>query len=401
MTRVGTALVIGGGIAGPVTAMALRKAGIEATVCEAYDGPAEGVGGMLGLAPNGLAALDVIGLEQEVRAVGQPVPSMVMQSWTGKKLAEFGSTEGPPAMHTIWRTDLYGLLHKKATGLGVEFEFGKRLTRLDDDGSAVTAHFTDGTTARADVLIGADGIRSTVRHLIDPAAPAPRYTGLLGFGGRPTPGTNVGLPSTHGSLHMVYGKRAVFAYGVFDDGDTGWFVNLPHKRLMPRREAQDIGAAEWLRRLKEVFAEDRSPAVELLEASDPEELVIVGALEDLPSVPTWSKGRVVLVGDAAHATSPSSGQGASVSIESGIQLARCLRDLPVPDAFAAYERLRRERVERIIASGANINRKKAPGPVARIMRDLFLPPMLKLVANPGKRAWQFDYRINWAEPVKG
>jgi FAD-dependent urate hydroxylase len=73
----------------------------------------------------------------------------------------------------------------------------------------------------------------------------------------------------------------------------------------------------------------------------------------------------------------------------------------VPDAFAAYERLRRDRVERIIASGANINRKKAPGPLARVMRDLLLPPMLKLVAKPGTRAWQSDYRISWPEPVTG
>jgi 2-polyprenyl-6-methoxyphenol hydroxylase-like FAD-dependent oxidoreductase len=399
MTRVSTALVIGGGIAGPVTAMALHKAGIEAKVFEACDRPADGVGGMLGLAPNGLAALDVIGLGEDVRAIGQPVPSMVMRSWTGKKLAEFGGDDSAPVMHTIWRTDLHNLLHKQAASRGIEIELGKRLDRLDSSQSGVNAHFTDGTSAHADVLIGADGIRSTVRNLIDPAAPSPRYTGLLGFGGRPAPGMNVGLPSTQGSLHMIYGKQAIFAYGVYDNGDTGWFANLPHEQSMPRRQAQQIGAEQWLRRLAEVFADDRGPAVRILEASDPNEMVIVGSLEDLPSVPTWHTGRVVLVGDAAHATSPSSGQGASVSIESGVQLARCLRDLPAPEAFSAYERLRRGRVERIIAAGADINRKKAPGPAARMLRDLFLPTMLKLVARPGRMAWQYEYRIDWTEPV--
>jgi FAD-dependent urate hydroxylase len=198
---------------------------------------------------------------------------------------------------------------------------------------------------------------------------------------------------------MVYGKQAVFAYGVSDDGDAGWFTNVPSKQPVSRREAQEVGASEWLQRLAPMFAEDRSPAVRLLEATDPNDLVIVGALEDLPSVPTWHSGRVVLVGDSAHATSPSSGQGASLSIESGIQLARCLRDLPAPEAFGAYERLRRDRVERIIAAGANINKKKAPGPVARVLRDLFLPTMLKLIVKPGRMAWQLDYRIDWAEPV--
>jgi FAD-dependent urate hydroxylase len=248
-------------------------------------------------------------------------------------------------------------------------------------------------------LIGTDGIRSTVRNLIDPHAPQPRYTGRIAFGGRPKPGTDVGLPSTCGSLHMIYGKQAVFAYGVFDNGDVGWFANVPSRQPIPRREAEQIGAVEWLRRLAAMYAEDRSPAVRLLEATDPNEMVIVGSLEDLPSVPTWHRGRVVLAGDSAHATSPSSGQGASIAIESSVQLARCLRDLPVPEAFGAYERLRRDRVERIIASGANINSKKAPGPVARVLRDLLLPTMLKLIVKPEKMAWQWDYRIDWDEPV--
>jgi 2-polyprenyl-6-methoxyphenol hydroxylase-like FAD-dependent oxidoreductase len=399
MTLVRTALVIGGGIAGPVTAMALHRAGIEAGVYEGHDGLAAGIGGMLGLAPNGLAALSIVGIEQQVRAAAEPVPSMVMRSWTGKKLAEFGDPAGPPVLHTVWRADLTELLYQEAVSRGIKFEFGKRLARLEETGDSVTAHFTDGTSAHADVLIGADGIRSTVRNLIDPAAPRPRHTGLIAFGGRPKPGTDTGLPSTCGSLHMVYGKQAVFAYGVHDNGDAGWFANVPSKHPMSRQEAEQVGASEWLRRLASVFAEDRCPALRLLEATDPNEMVIVGALEDLPSVPTWHSGRVVLAGDSAHATSPSSGQGASIAIESGIQLARCLRDLPLPEAFGAYEHLRRDRVERIIAAGANINKKKAPGPVARVLRDLLLPTMLKLIVKPDRMAWQSGYRIDWDEPA--
>ena len=87
MTHIHTAMIIGGGVAGPVTAMALQRAGIEATVYEAYATAADGVGGMLGLAPNGLDALATIGLDEVVSRVAEPVSAMVVQSWTGKQLA--------------------------------------------------------------------------------------------------------------------------------------------------------------------------------------------------------------------------------------------------------------------------------------------------------------------------
>jgi 2-polyprenyl-6-methoxyphenol hydroxylase-like FAD-dependent oxidoreductase len=94
MTDIRTAVVIGGGIAGPVTAIALQQAGIEATVYEAYDTGSDGVGGMLALAPNGLDALAAVGLDHVVRGLAQPVSAMVIHSWTGKPLARFAD---PPA----------------------------------------------------------------------------------------------------------------------------------------------------------------------------------------------------------------------------------------------------------------------------------------------------------------
>jgi 2-polyprenyl-6-methoxyphenol hydroxylase-like FAD-dependent oxidoreductase len=393
MQQHNTALVIGGGIAGPVAAMALQRAGIEARVYEAYDGAADGVGGMLGLAPNGINALDVIGAGDAVRGIGEPVASMVMQSWTGKRLAEFGSHDGPPVFHAVWRAELYRALYDEAARRGIVIEHGKRFLTAVDSGAEVTATFADGTAATADLLIGADGIRSAVRAVIDPDAPRPRYTGLLGFGGRTAKPT--GLASTNGSMHMIYGKRAFFAYLVEEDGRTGWFANLPRREPLTLAEARAVAPEEWLRTIENVFAEDRIPVREILGACDPAELVVVGALEDLPKVPVWSRGRMVLVGDAAHATSPSSGQGVSVAVESAVLLARCLRDLPVPEAFAAYERLRRPRVERIIAAAARTNSDKAAGPVARVLRDLFLPYAMKLLAKPEKMAWQVDYRIDW------
>src|SRR4051812_26264970 len=377
MTSIRTASVIGGGIAGPVAAMALQKAGLSATVYEAYDTSADGVGGGLSIASNGLNALSVLGAEEAVARVGIPMHALVMQSWTGKTLAEFGGPADAPTMQFVWRGELYRALLDEAGRRGIRVEYGKRLIGPTETADAVTARFADGTEATADVLIGADGIRSTTRGLIDPAAPSPRYAGLLSFGAQLA---ETGLASTGGKMHMVFGKRAFFGYMVLDDGSGGWFVNLPHRAPMPLAQVRAVPAAQWLRQLREAFAGDRTPALELISRVEPAELLVVGPMEDIPTVPTWHRGRTVLVGDAAHPTSPSSGQRASLAIESAVQLARCLRDLPHPQAFLAYERLRRARVERIIAAAARTNTDKAAGPIARVLRDLFLPTAMRLLA---------------------
>jgi FAD-dependent urate hydroxylase len=397
MTDIHTALVIGGGIAGPAAAMALQKAGIDATIYEAYESTADGVGGGLSIAPNGLAALAVLDAEHVVTRIGIPVTAMVIQSWTGKRLARFGGTDpDEPMMQFVWRGELYRALNEEAARRGIRTEYGKRLVSVTESPDAVTAHFADGTRATADLLIGADGIRSTVRTLIDPAAPLPRYAGLASFAGRLD---DTGEPSTGGAMHMVFGRRAFFGYQVLDDRGGGWFVNLPQKAPQSLADARAVGAEQWIRELTEVFRDDRTPAARMIARTRPEDLLIVGPMEDVPTVPTWSRGRMVLVGDSAHATSPSSGQGASLAIESAVQLARCLRDLPHEQALTAYDRLRRARVEKIIANAARTNSDKAAGPVARVLRDLFLPVAMKLLAKPERMAWQYGYRIDWAAPV--
>ncbi|WP_433219332.1 FAD-dependent oxidoreductase [Dactylosporangium sp. CS-047395] len=392
MEKIGKAVVIGGGIGGPVAAMALQKVGIEATVYEAYDGLATGVGGALGLAPNGRQALAAIGAEERVVAAGRPMRSMIMQSWTGKQLGEFTAPDRLPEQLLIWRSDLYRALYDEAADRGIRIEHGKRLVSLDGP----VATFADGTTAAGDILIGADGIRSTVRHAIDPNAPAPRYAGLLGFGARCSA---EGLVPTGPKMHMVFGKRAFFGYQIEPD-EAGWFANLPHPTPMRAAEAQATPAEEWLRRIAETASKDRTPMVDMIRRTRPEDLVITGGLEDIPSVPVWHRGNVVLLGDAAHATSPSSGQGASLAIESAVQLARGLRDLPVQAAFTEYERMRRERVERIIKMASRTNADKAAGPVGRLLRDMLMPIAMKAFADPEKFAWQFDYPIEFDAPVR-
>ncbi|MFE9428194.1 FAD-dependent oxidoreductase [Kitasatospora sp. NPDC006697] len=392
-TTIESALVIGGGVAGPVTAMALQQAGITATVHEAYQGTADGVGAGLGLAPNGLAALDVIGAGDLMRGIGDPMAAIVLQSWNGKQLAVFGSPGRLEPTRLVMRSEMYTVLYEEAVRRGIGIEHGKRLVGVTEAPDGVTARFADGSTATADLLIGADGIRSTVRGLIDPAAPRPRYAGLQGFGSmNATAGV---VPDTGGRMFMTFGKRAFFGLQVID-GNAVWFVNLPYAEPLTQAQAVARGADTWLRELERACAEDRTPAAELIRRTDPAQLLITGPMENMPSVPRWSRGRLVLVGDSAHAPSSSSGQGASLAMESAVELARCLRDLPLPAALARYEELRRPRVERIIKAAERTNGNKAAGPVGRVLRDALLPVAMKMM-KPEKMAWQFEHRIDWAK----
>ena len=387
-----TALIAGGGIAGPIAGIALTQAGIEVTVYEAYQSSASGVGGALSIAPNGLDALDAIGAGDTVRRVGTPITSIVLQSWTGRTLAEFGTPPGMPTMQFVSRSDLYCSLGEEAHSRGVRIVRGKRLVDVAEHANGITACFADGSSADADILIGADGIRSTVRPLIDPAAPEPHYAGLISFGARVA---HLDLASTGGKMHMSFGRRAFFGYQVFDNASGLWFVNLPREEPSSYAAVIARDANIWLRELAEAFRQDRTPAAMIIESTDAADLLITGPVESMPKVATWSRGRMVLIGDAAHAASSSSGQGASLAVESAVQLARCLRDLPYQQAFARYEELRRKRVERIIAGAARTNSNKAAGPVARVLRDRLMPVTMKLT-KPEKATWQYDHHIDWA-----
>ncbi|GAA3083920.1 FAD-dependent oxidoreductase [Streptosporangium carneum] len=396
MTAVRTALVIGGGIAGPVAAMALQRAGIESTVYEAYTTTADGVGGQLTIAPNGLDALRIIGADEAVRTIGLPMNRTIMTDGRGRPMGEFPALTGLQPSRALWRPDLYRALHDHAVAHGVRLEYGKRLVGVDETPTGVTARFADGSTATGDVLIGADGIRSTVRKLIDPKAPGPDHVPLLNFGAA----ADVSIRGASDAAYFSFGKRAFLGYWAQPDGTTAWFGNVPHKEPMSIAQMRKTPTAEWLKRLREIFADD-VPGRELLQHTSADQLVTLGSLEIMPKLPHWYRGRLVLVGDSVHAPSSSSGQGASLAMESAIQLARCLRDLPdVTSAFAAYEKLRRDRVEKVAARAAKTNNSKALGPVAIAMMGLMMPIAMKTFLNPEKTlGGEQRYRIDWAAPV--
>jgi 2-polyprenyl-6-methoxyphenol hydroxylase-like FAD-dependent oxidoreductase len=115
------------------------------------------------------------------------------------------------------------------------------------------------------------------------------------------------------------------------------------------------------------------------------ELQVVGSLHIMPRIEYWHRGRMLLVGDSAQAPCNSSGQGASLAIESAVEVARCLPDLPdIPSAFAAYESLRSARVEKVAARAARINSAKAPETIAEVLIPLMMPILMKTVMNPEK-----------------
>jgi 2-polyprenyl-6-methoxyphenol hydroxylase-like FAD-dependent oxidoreductase len=127
MTAAQTAVVIGGGIAGPVAAMALQRAGIQASVHEAYASAADGVGG-------------------PVRRVAEPVSAMVVQSWTGKQLATFDDLSGKPIMHLVWRADLYRALYDEAKRRRIMIEHSHQFVEAVESRDGITARRTPTTT---------------------------------------------------------------------------------------------------------------------------------------------------------------------------------------------------------------------------------------------------------------
>jgi len=394
VTRLRTALVIGSGIAGPAVAMALQKAGIDSVVYEQHPGSAAGIGNFLTLATNGVDALRTLGAEDVATSTGFPTTATVLWSGTGKRLgaAEVSMTlEDGTTGYTLRRADLYRAMRDAAENRRIPVVHGKRLTAARHVDGGVWATFGDGSGATADIMIGCDGIHSTVRGIIDPNAPKPTYAGLINLGGFVR---GIPVEADPGTYHMIFGKRAFFGYALAPDGEVWWFANVPQSDEPARGSLAHIGTGEWKRRLIGLFADDFGPANRLIEATTHE--VSASPIHTLPHLPRWHTDRMIVIGDAAHAPSPSSGQGASLSIEDGVHLAKNLRDLPSPDqAFAAFERARRPRVQQIIKQAARVNNSKAATGASRVLRDAMLPHILKLIANSKHSRQLYGYHIDW------
>jgi 2-polyprenyl-6-methoxyphenol hydroxylase-like FAD-dependent oxidoreductase len=399
-------LIIGGGVAGPALALFLQRAGIEVSVYEAGEKADDQAGSFLNVASNGMRVLETLGLDGAVAQEGIACPQLMMWNGQGKLLGEVPNGlqpgEGPTSV-TIKRGTLHKILHDEVIRQGISVEFGKKLQDVKvgkpDGTQAVRAIFRDGSYAEGDLLIGCDGIHARTRQIINPQAPLPSYTGLVSCGGYARLPV-ADLPNVPRSTqHLIFGKHAFFGYLIREDGEIYWFENLGYSGAPRRSELEAISDEEWKAKLLAMHQEDQPVIQAMIRATTSE--IATYPIYDIPTQPIWHKGPICLIGDAAHATSPSAGQGASLALEDAIVLARCLRDLPgTHTAFHTFEQLRRERAEKIVKfsreRGAN---KVTSNALARWWRDMTLPFFLRHFAKGDAIRWIAEYEVAWDAPV--
>jgi len=389
------ALVVGGGIAGPAAALALRQVGIETVLLEAWPRSDGEAGSWFTLAPNGLHALDLLGARSLATQIGFPSERNVMVGATGRVLGSMGLgvplDDGTVAV-TTKRSRLSAALVGEVERRGADVRHASRVAHVVSRPDGVTVALEDGSTLDADLLVGADGVRSLVRGVIDPAAAPARYVGLTNFGGI-TERTPLAASLPARQWHFVFGSRAFFGAHPTPEGDVVWFVNVPGPVITPVERAART-SEQWRDHLVGLLATDAGPAADLVRTGRLE--LWADNTHDLPRVARWHRERMVIVGDAAHAPSPSSGQGASLALEDAVVLATCLRDAgSVEDALTAYESRRRGRVERIVAAGARSSSSKIPGRVGRTVRDAMMMLVFRFVVTDRSSAWVTGHRVRW------
>ncbi|MEV3966812.1 NAD(P)/FAD-dependent oxidoreductase [Streptomyces sp. NPDC050698] len=357
----GDVLVIGGSVAGTATALALHKAGFAVTLHEAHPDAAEDIGAFLTLASNGMRALAQLDAAAAVTALGFPLTGMRMLDGSGTQRAArpLGEARDPLLRYRcLRRGELNVALQTEAARRGIPIRHSARLVSVEDGPDSVTAHFADGGTATGDLLVGADGLHSTVRRSIAPTV-RPVHAGEQVFYGRTAdaPGT---APTD--LITFVRGASVAFGFTVSPEGETYWFARVAAGPRPSRRTAHDT-PARMRDRLVTLLREDATPAAGIVEATA-DDLLVTDAME-LPKGMPWRSARCLLVGDAAHAASPATGQGASMALEDAVVLAKSLRDAPDPGtALTTYESLRRPRVEHNITVSGDISRRTGTRPAA-------------------------------------
>ena len=337
--------VVGGGIGGLVLALALRERGISIEVYEQADGLRE-IGAAVALSANGTRELRRLGLGEQVESVSVVPSALVIRRWdSGEVIADhpmgrdgiYEATFGAP-YYGVHRVALLQALADRLADEGVNL--GRRCVGVDERDSGAELQFADGSSATADLVVGADGVHSVMRrHVVGEVRG--RFSGTVGYRGLVPVEAMPSLPDPT-PLQFLAGPRRHLLHYAIDGGRTVNFLAVVR--------TPEWTADTWMEECEVSDAVDAyagwHPAVtEMVGATD------VGArwaLFDLAPLERWHTKRVVLMGDAAHAMVPHQGQGANQTIEDAIALADCLAaDDDLASALRHYEESRRKRTARV------------------------------------------------------
>lgn len=335
------AIIIGAGIGGLTTGIALKRAGYD---IEIYDRVRElrPVGAGISLWSNGVKVMNWLGLGDKLAAIGGQMNRMEYLSHTNESLNHVNLL---PLIETVGqrpypvsRSELQEMLFDEVGGEYVQLQ--KKCVGVKEDADSVTAIFEDGSTATGDILIGADGVRSTVREYVIEQKAEPRYADYVNWNGIVKASPEL-AESDVWVIYVGEGKRAsMMPIG----GDRFYFffgAPLPKGTIVaPEDRAQELA---------EIFAGWPQPVQNLIRTLDPTQTNRL-EIHDLTPLSHLVKGRVALLGDAAHATTPTLGQGGCQAMEDAEFLCRYLvtTNINVPDALQRYETARKERTASLV-----------------------------------------------------
>jgi 2-polyprenyl-6-methoxyphenol hydroxylase-like FAD-dependent oxidoreductase len=378
--------VCGAGVAGLTLAVRLARLGFEVTVFEARDEAAlETDGVFLTLAPNGMNGLRCIDLHQELEANGIATTAIEILDERGRRLALVDQSDHETVFGahsiTIRRGRLAKLLLLRARAEGVAVRLGQRVVAVSQTSSGLAIEIGDGDEMRFDLLAACDGLRSRVRELVFPEFPKPRFTGLVGTGGFVDAPQ---VPATGGTMRMTFGREAFFGYIKADAQPVFWFNSYPADNTVYASTPQAYAShLRHLHRGDPQVNRDVLAGVAEIERDYP--------IYDMPELPVWHRGTVVLLGDAAHAVGPHAGQGASMAIEDAVVLAACLDATDDPAAaLTRFERLRRDRIRDVVRLTArNASQKRSSGWLSLMIRNLILPVVIPLGIKGARRSYAF------------
>lgn len=356
--------IIGGGIGGLCAAVGLQKRQIEVEVFEAAPAFLP-VGAGIGIGSNAMQALMKMGVGEKVYTNGTTLTTQVFQNRNGKILnaIDFGAIKRLYGQEniTIQRSDLHStLLDALVEGT---VQYSKKCIDVVSEDTQVTAYFEDGTYVTADLLIAADGIHSSIRQKLVPDS-APRYAGYMCWRGV---AENKGRVDEHTSCE-IWATSGRFGYAPLKNGQVYWFacVNTHENDAF----YHTLGRKEIAR----LFEKFPAHVADLILDTKPD-VILHHDLKDIRPLKKFAYGRIVLLGDAAHATTPNMGQGAGQSIEDALVLSSALAEFTdFKDALQHYEKERVARTAKVISLSRQIGwSAQFSSPILAKARDIAFP----------------------------